>query len=155
MYQYIKRFLDIAVSLVALIVLSPLLIVVAVWIRLDSKGPAVRVLERYGKNRKIFRIFKFRTMFIDAPKYTPPSELKNAASYITRAGRILRKISVDELPQLVNVLKGEMSFVGPRPGASINEESLAKERDKHNVFSVRPGIMAGLKLTDVTNWHTI
>ena len=108
-----KRFFDFVASAVGIVLLSPLLLIIAVWIKLDSKGPVLFKQERVGKNNKLFNILKFRTMVIDAEKsgfYTSEND-----SRITKPGKFLRKTSLDEIPQLFNILKGEMSIIGPRP----------------------------------------
>ena len=115
MYQYIKRFIDIVLSLGAIVFLSPVLIVLAVLIKLDSKGPVLFRQKRVGKGKIHFEILKFRTMYADVPKDVPTHLLADPASKITKIGRFLRKSSLDELPQIFNILKGEMSLVGPRP----------------------------------------
>lgn len=140
MYPYIKRFTDTAVSLLSIVLLSPIFLLIALWVKLDSKGPVLFSQARYGKGRKVFYMYKFRSMYTAAPKHMPPNKFKDASSYITKAGNILRKTSLDELPQLFNILKGDMSLVGPRPGSAQNEEELAAERDKTGAFSVLPGI---------------
>ncbi len=111
----IKRIFDAFFGVLLLICLSPLMLVLAIWIKLDSKGPVLFKQERVGRNGKRFMIYKFRSMSDDAPHQMATSEFDTALSYITRSGRLMRKTSLDELPQLVNVVKGEMSFIGPRP----------------------------------------
>lgn len=139
MYQVIKRFLDIFLSLCAIIILSPVLIVIAVLIKIDSKGPVLFKQKRIGKNKTHFQILKFRTMYADVPKDVPTHLLANPDSKITKIGRFLRKSSLDELPQIFNIFKGEMSIIGPRP-ALWNQFDLIEERDKYNANDVRPGL---------------
>ena len=139
MYQYVKRFFDIVMSLGAIIVLSPVLLVLAVLIKLDSKGPVLFKQKRVGKDKTHFEILKFRTMYADVPKDVPTHLLADPASKITKIGRFLRKSSLDELPQLFNILKGEMSIIGPRP-ALWNQFDLIEERDKYGANGVRPGL---------------
>ncbi|MBQ7825337.1 MAG: sugar transferase, partial [Clostridia bacterium] len=140
MYQrWIKRALDIALSLCGLIVLAPLMLLIILWIKLDSPGPAVFGQKRVGKNKTYFSILKFRTMHIDAPRDMPTHLLTDADAYITRCGCFLRKASLDELPQLINILRGEMSVVGPRP-ALWNQDDLVAERGKYGANSVTPGL---------------
>lgn len=139
MYQVIKRFLDIFLSLSAIIILSPVLIVIAVLIKIDSKGPVLFKQKRIGKNKTHFQILKFRTMYADVPKDVPTHLLANPDSKITKIGRFLRKSSLDELPQIFNIFKGEMSIIGPRP-ALWNQFDLIEERDKYNANDVRPGL---------------
>ncbi len=140
MYQkFIKRPLDTAFALVIFLMALPVGIIIAAIIKLESNGPVFFKQQRIGMNIRTFTIYKFRTMRTDAPKL-PPNKFKDVNKYITRSGAILRKTSLDELPQLFNVLNGDMSIVGPRPGAAHNEDELIVERQKYGVFSVRPGI---------------
>ena len=139
MYQYVKRFFDIIMSLGAIIVLSPVLLVFAVLIKLDSKGPVLFKQKRVGKDKTHFEILKFRTMYADVPKDVPKHLLADPASKITKIGRFLRKSSLDELPQIFNIFKGEMSIIGPRP-ALWNQFDLIEERDKYGANDVRPGL---------------
>ena len=136
-----KRLFDITVSLIALILLCPLLLLVSLMIFVDDGSPVIFKQSRVGKDNQLFNIYKFRTMKRDTVNVAS-AELENPDACITKTGRFLRKSSLDELPQLVNILKGDMSFVGPRP--LIPEESEIRElRAKYNVYSVRPG-MTGL-----------
>ena len=140
MYEkFIKRALDIVISLTALILLSPLLLLIALLIKLESKGPALFKQKRFGKNREFFEILKFRSMRTDAPKDVPTNDLKGAQSFITPLGAVLRKTSLDELPQLWNILKGDMSLIGPRP-ALWKQDDLMELRDKYGASMVRPGL---------------
>lgn len=140
MYQKgIKRGLDIIFSAVGLILLSPVFIILVVSIKLDSKGPVFFKQKRVGLHKKLFPILKFRTMRIDTPKDCPTHLLKNPDQYITKTGAFLRKTSLDELPQIFNILKGDMSIVGPRP-ALWNQEDLIAERDKYGANDVVPGL---------------
>lgn len=139
MYQHIKRVLDFGLSLLGLIILSPLFIVLVIWIKLDSKGPVLFRQKRVGRNKAHFQILKFRTMRVDTPKDMPTHLLANPQQYITRAGRFLRKSSLDELPQIFNILKGDMAIVGPRP-ALFNQYDLIEERDKYGANAIRPGL---------------
>ncbi|MBR6518362.1 MAG: sugar transferase [Oscillospiraceae bacterium] len=139
MYQYIKRFIDIVLSLGAIIFLSPVLLVLAVLIKLDSKGPVLFRQKRVGKGKTHFEILKFRTMYANVPKDVPTHLLADPASKITKIGRFLRKSSLDELPQIFNIFKGEMSIIGPRP-ALWNQFDLIEERDKYGANDVRPGL---------------
>ena len=116
MYRYFgKRLIDIVLSLCGLIVLLPVFLILSVWVKLDSKGPVFFRQRRIGIHKKEFDILKFRTMYTDTPQNLPTHLLADPERYITRAGRFLRKTSLDELPQLINILKGDMSIVGPRP----------------------------------------
>lgn len=138
-YTYIKYLLDFIIALIALIILLPFFCVFALIIKIESKGPVFFKQERIGKNKKHFKIYKFRTMRVDTPKDTPTHMLKNAEMYITKFGKIMRKTSIDELPQLINILKGDMSFIGPRP-ALWNQDDLIAERDKYNANKIKPGL---------------
>jgi len=134
-----KRVLDFIVALVALVVLAPVLAIVALAVRFDSPGPIIFKQERIGRGGERFKMHKFRTMRDDAPHDVPTHLLTSAHSHVTAVGRVLRKLSLDELPQLVNILKGEMSFVGPRP-ALWNQADLIGEREKYGANDVRPGL---------------
>ena len=140
MYKtFLKRGLDFCLSLLGIIVLSPLLILLVVAIKLDSKGPVIFVQKRIGKNKELFFIYKFRTMRIDTPKEMPTHLLENPDMFITPVGKLLRKTSLDELPQLFNILKGDMAVIGPRP-ALWNQYDLIEERDKYGANNIRPGL---------------
>ena len=139
MYGVLKRFFDIILSLVAIIVFSWLLIIIAIAIVVEDKGNILFKQTRIGKNKKEFYIYKFRTMKVSTPKDVPTHLLDNPDSYITKIGGFLRKTSLDELPQLFNILKGDMSIVGPRP-ALWNQFDLIDLRDKNGSNSVRPGL---------------
>ena len=139
MYGVLKRFFDIILSLVAIIVFSWLLIIIAIAIVVYFKGIILFKQKRIGKNKKEFYIYKFRTMKVSTPKDVPTHLLDNPESYITKIGGFLRKTSLDELPQLFNILKGDMSIVGPRP-ALWNQFDLIDLRDKNGSNSVRPGL---------------
>ncbi len=139
MYRNIKRILEFLHSLIALIVLSPAFIILCVAVKADSKGPVFFVQKRVGKDKKYFNMFKFRTMRTDTPRDMPTHLLKDPDTYITKVGKFLRKSSLDELPQLINILKGDMSVVGPRP-ALWNQDDLIAERDKYGANNIRPGL---------------
>ena len=140
MYQrFVKRGLDIVLSLVGIIVLSPLFLAVALWIKLDSPGPVFFRQKRVGKDKVLFQILKFRSMRTDTPHDVPTHQLSQSHSYITRSGRFLRKSSIDELPQLFNILLGQMSIIGPRP-ALWNQDDLIAWRDQYGANSVLPGL---------------
>ncbi len=138
-YSFIKRTFDVCVSAAALIMLSPILLILAAVIKLDSQGPVIFSQDRVGKNGNLFKIYKFRTMKVTAPSETATADLSNPYAYITRVGRILRKTSLDELPQLFNVFKGDMSLVGPRPLIK-SESDVHKLRMREGVYDVRPGV---------------
>ena len=139
MYKIIKRILDFLVSLFAIVVLSPVLAITSIAVIADSKGPVFFVQKRIGKDKKHFNMYKFRSMRTDTPHDMPTHLLNNPDAFITRVGKFLRKSSLDELPQLFNILKGDMSIVGPRP-ALWNQDDLIAERDKYNANSIRPGL---------------
>ena len=139
MYLVFKRIMDVILSIIVLLVLSPVLFVLIVLIRLDSPGPILFLQKRVGIHKTYFDILKFRTMRIDTPKDTPTHLLENPQQWITKVGKFLRKTSLDELPQIINILKGEMSFVGPRP-ALWNQTDLIDERDKYGANDVPVGL---------------
>ena len=138
-YTKVKRALVFILSLCACIILSPILIVLCIAIKIDSRGPVLFKQKRVGIHKTYFSIYKFRTMRIDTPKDMPTHMLKDPDQYITKVGRFLRRSSLDELPQLFNILKGDMSFVGPRP-ALWNQDDLVAERDKYGANDVIPGL---------------
>ena len=135
----LKRGIDFLLSLVGIIVLSPILLILCIAIKIDSKGPAIFKQKRVGKNKSHFYIYKFRTMKVDTPQETPTHLLSNPDFFITRVGKFLRKTSLDELPQLFNILKGDMAVIGPRP-ALWNQYDLIEERDKYHANDIRPGL---------------
>ena len=137
--RFFKRVIDVVLSGLALIVLSPVLLILAIWIKLDSKGPVLFKQKRVGKNKKLFNILKFRTMRTDAPHDMPTHMLKDPAAFITKSGHFLRKTSLDELPQIWNIFVGQMSIIGPRP-ALWNQDDLIAERDKYGANDVLPGL---------------
>lgn len=139
MYLKIKRLVDIFLSAIGLIVLSPAFLFLIIAIKLDSKGPVLFKQKRVGTHKSHFNILKFRTMRIDTPKDTPTHLLENPDQWITRVGRFLRKTSLDELPQIINVFKGEMSIIGPRP-ALWNQYDLINERDKYGANDIPVGL---------------
>lgn len=139
MFSLSKRIIDLSLSILILILLSVAFIILCLVIKLDSPGPILFKQRRIGKNKKEFRILKFRTMKIDAPNNMPTHLLDKPDAYITRVGKFLRKTSLDELPQLINILKGEMSIIGPRP-ALWNQFDLIAERDKYKANDVLPGL---------------
>ena len=139
MYIKIKRIIDFLLSLVGLLILSPVLLIVTIAIKLDSPGPVLFKQKRVGIHKTYFDILKFRTMKIDTPKDVPTHMLMNPEQYITKLGKFLRKTSLDELPQLINILKGDMSIIGPRP-ALWNQDDLLAERDKYGANRVVPGL---------------
>ena len=138
-YKPIKRIIDLTLSIAGLIVLSPVLVLLAIAIKLDSPGPVLFKQKRVGINKTHFNIYKFRTMRTDTPKDTPTHLLADPDKYITKAGRLLRKASLDELPQIINILLGQMAIIGPRP-ALWNQYDLIEERDKYGANDIRPGL---------------
>lgn len=140
MYQkFGKRFLDIVLSACGILVLTPVFALLAVAIKADDPGPVFFRQKRVGIHKKHFQIMKFRTMRMDAPRDVPTHLLENPEACITRVGRILRKTSLDELPQIFQIFTGEMSIIGPRP-ALWNQFDLIEERDKYGANDVRPGL---------------
>lgn len=137
--KFFKRLLDIIGSITGIILLSIPMLVIAIVVKCDSKGPAVFKTERAGKDCKPFKFYKFRSMYTEAPKDCAPRLLKDCDSYITKVGRVLRKTSLDELPQLFCILKGDMSIIGPRP-SGLSEHDLIAEREKVGANSVLPGL---------------
>ncbi|WP_318840145.1 sugar transferase [Enterococcus faecium] len=135
----LKRGIDFLLSLVGIIVLSPIFLILCIAIKIDSKGPVIFKQKRVGKNKSHFYIYKFRTMKVDTPQETPTHLLSNPDFFITRVGKFLRKTSLDELPQLFNILKGNMAVIGPRP-ALWNQYDLIEERDKYHANDIRPGL---------------
>lgn len=138
-YLKIKRLIDILLSGIGLIVLSPIFLAIIIAIKLDSKGPVLFKQKRVGIHKSHFNILKFRTMRIDTPKDTPTHLLANPEQWITKVGKFLRKTSLDELPQIINIFKGEMSIIGPRP-ALWNQYDLIAERDKYGANDVPVGL---------------
>jgi O-antigen biosynthesis protein WbqP len=138
-YHVLKRVLDFILAFISLIVLSPVFIIISLIIKFTSDGPVFFKQRRIGKNKKEFYILKFRTMRTDTPKDMPTHLLENPEAYITKIGKFLRRTSLDELPQLINILKGEMSFIGPRP-ALWNQYDLISERDKYGANDLYPGL---------------
>ncbi|MFA5481626.1 MAG: sugar transferase [Bacilli bacterium] len=142
-YLVFKRFLDILFSFLAIIILSPFLVIFGLLVKLTSKGPMLFLQQRMGRNKKVFRILKFRTMRIDAPEI-PPSNLtkEEQRAMLTNIGGFLRKTSIDELPQIFNIFIGQMSFIGPRPAAAHNEDDIINERDNYypTPNCLRPGL---------------
>lgn len=137
-YAMAKRLIDIFMSLIGIIILSPVFLITAILIKIESKGPIIFKQIRAGKESEPFYIYKFRSMRIDAPNKST-NDFKDADAFITRVGKFIRKTSIDELPQLFNILKGDMSIVGPRP-VILNELGLIQLRKEYNVDSLLPGI---------------
>ena len=142
----VKRILDVAVAALSLVILSPLFLVVSIAIKIDSRGPVFFKQKRAGRGRALFDIYKFRTMSTDAPRDVPTNDLRGAKQYITRVGKVLRVTSIDELPQLINILKGDMSLIGPRPEL-WNQFELLEGRDKFGANDLRPGLSGWAQVT--------
>lgn len=138
-YQKVKRCIDFIFSLVGIVILSPLLVCIAIAIKIDSKGPVLFLQKRVGIHKKHFMIYKFRTMRTDTPKDMPTHMFSDSKQFITKVGGFLRKTSLDELPQLFNILRGDMAIVGPRP-ALWNQYDLIEERDKYHANDILPGL---------------
>ncbi|WP_182199803.1 sugar transferase [Paraliobacillus salinarum] len=139
MYMKLKRCIDFMLSLIGFIILLPIYIILTITIKLDSKGPVLFKQKRVGINKTHFNMLKFRTMRIDTPKDTPTHLLEDPEQYITKMGKFLRKTSLDELPQILNIIAGQMSIIGPRP-ALWNQYDLVDERDKYGANNVPPGL---------------
>lgn len=139
MYVAVKKIIDRFLAFIGLIVLSPLFLILIIAIKLDSPGSIFFRQKRVGIHKTHFEILKFRTMRTDTPKDMPTHMLKNPDQYITKVGRFLRKTSLDELPQIINILKGNMAIVGPRP-ALWNQYDLIEERDKYGANDILPGL---------------
>lgn len=149
----LKRGFDLLLALILLVLLAPVFLIIAVWIRLDSPGPVIYKQTRVGRNNTLFTIYKFRTMQVGTPEVAT-EEMKDPQRYITAAGRFLRKSSLDELPQLWNILLGQMSFVGPRP-ALHNQYELIALRRQFGVDRLRPGLTGWAQINgrDQVNDH--
>jgi O-antigen biosynthesis protein WbqP len=138
-YVYVKQAIDFLLALIGMLVLWPVFLIIAIAIKTSSKGPILFKQKRLGKNKSEFYILKFRTMRTDTPNDMPTHLLKDPDFFITKVGKFLRKTSLDELPQIINILKGEMSIVGPRP-ALWNQYDLIAERDKYGANDIKPGL---------------
>ena len=137
-YNGMKRFIDILMSLLGIIILSPVFFITAILIKLESKGPIIFKQLRAGKDSDPFYIYKFRSMKIDAPNKST-NDFTDASQFITKVGRFIRRTSIDELPQLFNILKGDMSIVGPRP-VILKEKELIQLRKEYSIDLLLPGI---------------
>jgi undecaprenyl phosphate N,N'-diacetylbacillosamine 1-phosphate transferase len=155
-YRAVKRFLDVTASFLGLVLLSPLLLAVSILIKIDSRGPVIFRQKRIGRNGKVFEIYKFRSMCVGAEKTGSGVYSGKDDARVTRIGKILRATSIDELPQLLNILKGEMSFVGPRPPLTYHPWKYEEYTDfQKRMFEVRPGITGWAQVNgrkDV-EWH--
>lgn len=137
--KYFKRLVDIILSGLGLIILSPVYLIVTVAIKADDPGPALFTQKRVGKNKKYFKLHKFRSMKMSTPHDVPTHMLDNPDQYITQVGRFMRRTSIDELPQVWDIFVGNMSVIGPRP-ALWNQDILVAEREKYNANDVKPGL---------------
>ena len=137
--RMIKPILDITLSLLGLILFSWLFLIIIIAIEIDDPGPVFFTQKRVGIHKKHFKLYKFRSMKMSTPHDTPTHLLENPDQYITRVGRVLRKLSLDETPQLINILKQDMSIIGPRP-ALWNQYDLIEERDKYGANDIKPGL---------------
>lgn len=137
--RFIKRFLDILFSFIGLLILALPMLIFALIVKLDSPGPVLFWQKRVGIGRKTFMMPKFRTMYTETPANIPTHLLNDPQRWITKSGRWFRKMSIDELPQILSILKGDMSIIGPRP-ALWNQEDLIAERDRYGANDVRPGL---------------
>lgn len=153
MYSVIKRLGDITLSLIGIIVLCPVFIIIIIAIKLDSKGPVIFKQKRFGIHKKTFYVFKFRTMKVESPKYVATRDLQNPEQWITRVGAFLRKTSLDELPQLCNILVGDMSIVGPRP-VVVSERDVIEAREKYGANDVLPGLTGWAQINGRDNLST-
>ncbi|MDF3003129.1 MAG: capsular biosynthesis protein [Bacillota bacterium] len=150
-YLYIKQILDYICSAVLIVILSPILLLLAAAVKLDSKGPVLFRQKRIGKDHVEFNILKFRTMRTDTPSDMPTHLFRDSESFITSTGRFLRKSSLDELPQLFNILQGQMSFIGPRP-ALWNQYDLIQSREDQ---AAKTGISANSVKPGITGWAQV
>ena len=137
--HFFKRLIDIVLSFIGIIVLGIPMLIIAAVIKHEDPGPALFKQKRIGKNKKYFMLLKFRSMKMSTPHDVPTHQLENPEQYLLRCGKTLRKLSLDELPQLFNILKGDMSIIGPRP-ALWNQDDLIAERDKYGANGVKPGL---------------
>lgn len=137
--HFFKRLIDIVLSFIGIIVLGIPMLIIAAAIKHEDPGPALFRQKRIGKNKKYFMLLKFRSMKMSTPHDVPTHQLENPEQYLLKCGKTLRKLSLDELPQLFNILKGDMNIIGPRP-ALWNQDDLIAERDKYGVNGVKPGL---------------
>lgn len=153
MYSILKRLGDISISLIAITLFCPVFILIAIAIKLDSEGPVIFKQKRFGIHKKTFYVFKFRTMKVESPKYVATRDLQNPEQWITRVGDFLRKTSLDELPQLCNILVGDMSIVGPRP-VVVSERDVIEAREKYGANDVLPGLTGWAQINGRDNLST-
>jgi len=139
MYLTIKRIMDFVLALLGMVLFSPLFLLITILIKIDSAGPVLFKQKRIGIHKTCFYILKYRTMTINTPKDTPTHLLENPDKYLTKVGKVIRKMSLDELPQITQILTGKMSIIGPRP-ALWNQYDLIELRDKYSANDIRPGL---------------
>ncbi|MBR6897302.1 MAG: sugar transferase, partial [Lachnospiraceae bacterium] len=137
--KYLKRFLDVLLSFGGLVVLSPVFLILSLWIIIDDPGPVLFTQKRTGKDKQYFKLHKFRSMKMCTPHNVPTHMLENPEQYITKAGKFIRAHSLDELPQIWDIFIGNMSVIGPRPGL-WNQDLLTAERDKYGANDIKPGL---------------
>ena len=137
--KFIKRGFDVVLSFFGMVFLAPVYAITAIFIKKDDPGPAMFCQKRVGENKRYFKLYKFRSMRLDTPKNVPTHMLDNPDQYILKSGKIIRKLSIDELPQLWNIFIGNMSIIGPRP-ALWNQADLVEERDKYGANDIKPGL---------------
>lgn len=156
MYKLVKRMLDIVVAFMALVILSPLMLVTALLIKMDSKGPVLFKQDRIGKNGKVFKIYKFRSMCENA-EHTGSGVYSGADDMrVTKVGKVIRATSIDELPQLINIIKGDMSFIGPRPPLTYHPWEITEyTEEQFHMFDVCPGISGWAQINGrkEVEWH--
>ena len=157
MYRhFLKRLFDILLSLLVLVILSPVFLITAIAIKIDSKGPVLFKQERLGKGGRVFKIYKFRSMCVNAEHTGSGVYSGKGDARVTRVGRIIRATSIDELPQAVNILKGDMSFIGPRPPLTYHPWPIEEYTDEQRkMFDVRPGITGWAQINGrkAVEWH--
>ena len=154
--KFFKRFFDLSVSLFGLIILAPIFLLLAIVIKIDSKGPVIFKQQRLGKNGKVFNMYKFRSMCVGAEQQEGGVYSGKGDKRVTRIGKILRATSLDEIPQLVNIIKGDMSFIGPRPPLTYHPWHFDKYTDEQKrMFEVRPGITGWAQINGrkVVEWN--
>lgn len=137
--KFVKRLIDIILSFFALVLLSPIFLVISLWIYIDDPGPVLFTQKRIGRDKQYFKLHKFRSMKMSTPHDVPTHQLSNPEQYITKAGRFIRSHSLDELPQIWDIFIGNMSVIGPRPGL-WNQDLLTAERDKYGANDIKPGL---------------
>ena len=157
MYRlFLKRFIDLFISVIALVVLSPIMLITAILIKIESPGPVIFKQDRLGKKGKVFKIYKFRSMCVGAEKTGSGVYSGKNDARVTKVGKIIRATSIDELPQLINIIKGDMTIIGPRPPLTYHPWPLSEYTDEQKrMFDVRPGVTGWAQVNgrkDV-EWH--